>query len=202
MKTGELVQDRYVIQALAGSGGMGQVYRALDTHSGDTVAIKVVGAQGSGDPIRFAREVEILAEVDDPGVVRYRGHGQSPSGDAYLIMDWLDGEDLKAYLQQRRLGVAEAVEIVNAVARSLGTLHERNIVHRDLKPGNVFLLGLVFRSFIRQCCLARSRRSSSNPWTRKFQYRCRFAPHPPKPPSPRRFAPRRVPTRLRLTHQR
>jgi eukaryotic-like serine/threonine-protein kinase len=139
MRIGHLLAERFALEQLAGRGGMGEVYRAQDRITGRPVALKVLHGQG-GDAARFEREARILAEIDHPLVVRYVGHGALPTGEPYLAMEWLEGEDLAARLTRERPTVAESVALAVQVAEALAALHERGIVHRDLKPSNVFLV--------------------------------------------------------------
>ncbi len=140
MRIGQLLAERFVLERLAGRGGMGEVYRAEDRSTGQPVAIKVLHGQQGTEQARFEREARILAEVDHPLVVRYVAHGALPTGEPYLAMEWLEGEDLAARLGRDRLTAAESVTLAMRVAEALAALHERGIVHRDLKPSNVFLV--------------------------------------------------------------
>src|SRR5258708_35687219 len=88
-----VVADRFVVERLAGRGGMGLVYRAVDRVSGEPVAIKVI-ADDEGDAPRFAREAQLLAELDHPAIVRYVAHGATAEGKPYLVMEWLRGDEL------------------------------------------------------------------------------------------------------------
>ncbi|MDC3958981.1 serine/threonine-protein kinase [Polyangium jinanense] len=141
MQPGELVAHRFLIEGLAGSGGMGSVFRARDLQEGAPAAIKVVRTRGPRDLARFDVEARLLAELHHPGIVRYIAHGFTAAGDPFLAMEWLDGEDLSARLARGRLGVEESVALLLAVAEALAIAHARGVVHRDIKPGNVFLVG-------------------------------------------------------------
>lgn len=90
MLGGEILADRFVIERLAGSGGMGEVYRAHDRETGRPVAIKVLLGERAADMDRFEREVRILSSITHPRVVHYLTHGLLPSGHPYLVMEWLD----------------------------------------------------------------------------------------------------------------
>jgi hypothetical protein len=141
MKLGALLSDRFEIAQPIATGGMGEVFRALDRASGEAVAVKVISEERGHRSARFAREVELLAELSHPGIVRYIAHGETPAGARFLVMEWLDGEDLKARLEREALTVSEAVTLATRVAEALGVAHARGIVHRDLKPSNLFLPG-------------------------------------------------------------
>jgi eukaryotic-like serine/threonine-protein kinase len=141
MRAGEMIDDRFEIERLSGSGGMGQVYRARDRLSGEPVAIKVLYDSTAPDVGRFAREAEVLAMLRHPGIVRYVGHGTTEGGAPYLAMEWLDGQTLAELLATRDLSPAEGVAFSARVAQSLGAIHRRGYVHRDVKPSNIFLRG-------------------------------------------------------------
>jgi hypothetical protein len=120
---------------------MGEVWKALDQASGQPVAVKLLPANALEDAARFAREAQTLAELSHPRVVRYVAHGAEAGEDPYLVMEWLDGEDLAARLARGPLSVDESVALAVTVAEALAFAHERGVVHRDLKPGNLFLPG-------------------------------------------------------------
>jgi hypothetical protein len=141
MRPRERLVDRFELEQQIGTGGMGEVFRARDPISGEAVAIKILSKERSHGTERFAREVKVLAELSHPGIVRYISHGVTPSGELYLVMEWLDGDTLEARLQRGPLTLSEAVILGTRVAEALGTAHARGIVHRDLKPSNLFLPG-------------------------------------------------------------
>src|SRR5580704_8522882 len=120
---------------------MGSVHRARDEATGAAVALKVLrGAAAAGDEERrFAREAATLAELDHPGIVRYVAHGGAAEGDAYLAMEWIEGETLSARLARGPLSVDDTLALGFRMATALGAAHARGVVHRDLKPGNVML---------------------------------------------------------------
>lgn len=138
-RSGEVIAGRFTIEHLAGSGGMGQVYRARDRRSGRLVALKVMHDAERLELERFAREARILATLSHPGVVRYIDSGTTPEGEPYLVMEWLSGETLSARLQRTHVTLAESLSLGRRVASALGAIHRRGIVHRDLKPSNLFL---------------------------------------------------------------
>ena len=139
MQLGERLGDRFELVQQVGTGGMGEVFLARDPATGEVVADKVISDARGHRGARFAREVELLAELSHPGIVRYISHGETPEGELYLVMEWLEGEDLSQRLEREPLTVGEAVQLVTRVAQALGAVHARGIVHRDLKPGNLFL---------------------------------------------------------------
>ena len=141
MMPGEQLGDRFELEQAIKSGGMGEVFRARDRFTGEAVAVKVIAEERGLRTERFAREIQLLAELTHPGIVRYISHGVTSSGKRFLAMEWLDGEDLRARLVRGPLAVGEAVTLGTRVAEALGVAHARGIVHRDLKPSNLLLPG-------------------------------------------------------------
>jgi predicted ATPase/predicted Ser/Thr protein kinase len=141
MTPGAVVADRFEIVRLAGAGGMGRVYRALDRLTGEPVALKVMHDARSREADRFAREARVLAELHHPGIVRYVAHGATPAGEPFLAMEWIDGEDLGQHLAHRRPSLGEVLALARRLAEALGAAHRQGVVHRDVKPSNVLLPG-------------------------------------------------------------
>jgi tetratricopeptide (TPR) repeat protein len=131
---------RFRIEQPAGTGAMGKVYRAIDPDTGERVALKVIHGANDLDLTRFAREARLLAALSHPGIVRYVEHGTTPAGEAYLAMEWLDGEDLRARLAREELSIDETIVLARRAASALAELHEHRLVHRDIKPANLFLV--------------------------------------------------------------
>ncbi|HWO20283.1 MAG TPA: protein kinase, partial [Kofleriaceae bacterium] len=141
MDAGELLADRFEIEHRVGVGGMSEVFRARDRASGEVVAIKVLTDVQERQTARFIREVALLSTLSHPGIVRYIAHGEAPAGELFLVMEWLDGEDLEHRLARGQLTVGEALTLATRVAEALGAAHARGATHRDLKPANLFLPG-------------------------------------------------------------
>jgi tetratricopeptide (TPR) repeat protein len=140
MIAGERVADRFVIEKKAGSGGTGTVFRAKDTLTGETVAVKILHEGRNQKTERFVAEARVLSELKHPGIVRYVTHGTTSDRDPYLAMEWLEGEDLAARLARERLTVAESIDVVKKVGDALELAHARGVIHRDVKPSNIFLV--------------------------------------------------------------
>ncbi len=137
---GTLVANRFTVEALAGRGGMGAVYRARDALSGQRVALKLLLPSPSTEaPLRFTREASLLAELRHPGIVSHIAHGLTEQGQPFLAMEWLEGEDLARRLARQPLSLAETLALMRRAAHALGFVHQRGILHRDLKPSNLFL---------------------------------------------------------------
>ncbi|MDC0674501.1 serine/threonine-protein kinase [Nannocystis radixulma] len=141
MKPGEVVGDRFILEYHAGTGGMAEVYRAADRATGDAVAVKMLAQRRGAERARFEREAEVLAELRHPAIVRYVARGLVPSGEPYLVMEWLEGEDLAHRLERSPLSVIECITLGARTADALGAAHARGVIHRDLKPSNLFLVG-------------------------------------------------------------
>ena len=139
VRPGDVVADRFVIERVAGAGGMGTVYRALDQETGLPVALKVL--LGRDGALRFAREARLLSSARHPAIVRHVASGAAEDGSPYLVMEWVEGEELVARLGRGRLGVGDSVRLARRVADALATVHALGVVHRDLKPSNLLLGG-------------------------------------------------------------
>ena len=130
----------YEIQAAIGSGGMGDVYKALDTRLGRTVAIKVLPAAAVADPERkrrFVREAKTASALNHPGIITIHDIG-SDKGIDFIAMEYLPGKTL-AELIDKGLGLREALNYAVRVADALRAAHAIGIVHRDLKPANIMV---------------------------------------------------------------
>ena len=139
---GQVIIDRYRVVALAGRGGMGEVYRAEDLKLSQIVAIKFLPASLSNDAgalARFHSEVRIARQVSHPNVCRVFDIGDA-DGVPFLTMEYVDGEDLASLIRRiGRLSTDKAIEIARQVCAGLAAAHERGVIHRDLKPANLML---------------------------------------------------------------
>ncbi|MCG8416814.1 MAG: protein kinase [Proteobacteria bacterium] len=139
MQPGTVVAGRYVIEALAGSGGMASVYKARDQREGCTVAFKVLQVRSEHLDQRFARESKLLHELHHPAIVRYLDSGVTDREQRFLVMEWLDGEDLSSRVSRQPLTITETLILAERITSALTFLHSMRIVHRDVKPANIFL---------------------------------------------------------------
>lgn len=104
---GELIANRFLIEALAATGGMGAVFRARDLSNGESVAIKFVRLTRELALERFAREAQVLSELHHPAIVRYITHGPTGRDGMYLAMEWLEGDDLARTLTRVQLSFTQ-----------------------------------------------------------------------------------------------
>jgi len=141
---GQIIAERYRVVAMAGRGGMGEVYRAEDLTLGQVVAIKFLPESLSQDAATLARfhsEVRIARQVSHPNVCRVYDVGQFGNF-VFLSMEYVDGEDLASLIRRiGRLPADKGVEIARKLCAGLAAAHEKGVLHRDLKPSNVMLDG-------------------------------------------------------------
>lgn len=137
-----LLNNRYRLVELIGSGGMAVVYKAIDTLLHRPVAIKILREAYADDPTflaRFQQEARAAARLDHPNVVTIYDVGQD--GDLhYIVMEYVEGEDLKTIIRREgRLSVGRAVDIAAQIAAGVGHAHKMGIIHCDVKPQNVLV---------------------------------------------------------------
>ena len=133
-----MAEDRignYRVIRQLGEGGMGVVYEAVREDIGVRAAIKVLRLEFARHPeiaARFFQEARAANLIQHPGIVRIFDYGQLPSGSAYLAMEYLDGESLRArLLTEERLSEAVTLRIGRQIASALATAHASQVVHRD-----------------------------------------------------------------------
>ncbi|HZH13525.1 MAG TPA: serine/threonine-protein kinase, partial [Archangium sp.] len=140
--SGPLFAGRYALVRLLGRGGMGTVYQARDSLVGDVVALKTLelGKDAGPDALeRFTREVRLARRITHPHVARMHDLG-THEGQAFLTMEFVEGEDLRALLaRERPLAASRAARIALAICEGLAAAHAAGVVHRDLKPANILV---------------------------------------------------------------
>lgn len=139
MKPGDHVADRFVIETLARSAGMGAIFRACDQRTRSPVALKTTLGARHAEAQRLVREAELLRNISHPQIVAYVHHGHFEAS-PFLVLEWLDGEDLADRLERRGLNLEQSLALAERAARALSALHERGIVHGALEPENIFLV--------------------------------------------------------------
>jgi serine/threonine protein kinase len=125
-----------------GEGGMGVVWKALDTALDREVAIKILPeamAGGAQRRARFQREAKLLASLNHPGIATVFGVHDA-DGVHFLAMELVPGEDLALRLERGRMEVEEAIAVARRIAEALEAAHGQGVIHRDLKPGNVLVM--------------------------------------------------------------
>ncbi len=143
LKIGDSFARKYVIKSLLGEGGMGVVYRAVDTILDEPVALKVISERlvGGQDSVeRMKREVVLARRVSHPGVCRIYDIGESEIGVPYVSMEYIDGRPLSDLIAESApLTLREGVPLARQVLDALSAAHKVNVVHRDLKPDNIMV---------------------------------------------------------------
>jgi eukaryotic-like serine/threonine-protein kinase len=133
------LEGRFRLEACVGRGGMGEVWRARDLKRGEAVAVKRVLRAAGGDRARLLRETEALRRLSHDNVVRYLGSGFDEADQPYLVLEWLEGEDLARRQVRAPLSLEQALAALDQVLIGLQACHAQGVVHRDLKLSNVFL---------------------------------------------------------------
>jgi len=140
-KPGDLVGGRYRVESVLGSGGMGIVLDAVDEGSGEHVALKLLRNVSNPTAVdRFFREARAMSRLATRHAVRVRGVGSAGDAAPFLVMDRLEGSDLRERV--RKSGACAPAEVADwmiQACEALAHAHENGIVHRDLKPSNLFL---------------------------------------------------------------
>jgi hypothetical protein len=143
LSVGDVVADRYRIDAVLGEGGMGIVYRAEHLHLRKRFAIKVLLPEWTSIPdvvARFEREAVAAGNIQSPHVVAATDFGRLPDGSFFLAMEHVDGRTLATVLEGGALESARALHVLRGMVSALLAAHALGIVHRDLKPENIMLI--------------------------------------------------------------
>jgi eukaryotic-like serine/threonine-protein kinase len=146
-RVGVTLSGRYRLQRLIATGGMGQVWEAVDSRLGRRVAVKVLKAEYSSDPEfveRFRAEARTVAMLNHPGIASVHDYGETEmDGEgrtAYLVMELVNGEPLNSVIKRTgRLSLRHALDMLEQTGRALQVAHTAGLVHRDVKPGNILI---------------------------------------------------------------
>lgn len=144
--TGQLIRNRYRVEACIGEGGVSVVYRGQDLTRGRAVAIKVLPRQGAAvDELaqRFRREIAAAQRIDHPSVPAVYDSGQLDDGALFVVMELLHGQLLSTVIERGALEVRRALIIARQILVSLDAAHRVGIVHRDVKPKNVMVVAVA-----------------------------------------------------------
>ncbi len=140
----QVLDGNYRITRFVGRGAMGTIYEAIQLRLNKRVAIKMISRDLAENPLalaRFRREAEVTSQLGHPHIVNVFDFGTTPSGESYMAMELLEGEDLEVRLRRvGRLPLSAVTLLIKQVASALAATHARGIVHRDLKPANLFLV--------------------------------------------------------------
>jgi len=144
LQPGDVIEGKYRIVRLLGQGGMGAVYEGENTRIHRKVAIKVLHEQvaAKADVVqRFEREAQAAGRIGSEHIVEVLDLGSLPSGERFMVMEYLEGESLGDRIKKRsKLSPHEVARVLHGLLEGLGAAHVAGIVHRDLKPDNVFLV--------------------------------------------------------------
>ena len=140
---GTTFAQRYQLQKRLGAGGMAIVYKALDLHTDKMRAIKILRpelATDSTQSIRFLREVKAARAARHEGIVEIFELGELPDGNAFFVLEYLDGITLARRLGRGLLPLSQVFDIIVQVLRALHGAHTQGVVHRDIKSENIMLI--------------------------------------------------------------
>ncbi|MBK9263400.1 MAG: protein kinase [Polyangiaceae bacterium] len=144
LNPGQVLDEKYQILRLLGTGGMGAVYEGENLRIKRRVAIKVLHASVSSaadNVARFEREAQAAGRIGSEHICEVLDLGVLPDGSRYMVMEYLDGETLSQRIKKNgRLAPAQSIPLMAQVLDALGAAHTAGIVHRDLKPDNIFIL--------------------------------------------------------------
>ncbi len=142
-QTNDVLEDKYILGPVIGTGGMGVVFKAMNQRIGRWVAIKVLRPEVVGDETqlaRFSEEARLAGSIGHDGIVEIIDLVTPETGPPYIVMELLEGQSLSRYLKKKKvLSPTKALRITLGVLEALDAAHRREIIHRDVKPGNIFL---------------------------------------------------------------
>lgn len=141
---GATLEQRYELVSLLGTGGMGAVFLGKHKLIGRPLAVKILDCRRLDEAegrSRLFREAEAAAAIGHPNIIDVIDVGVSELGDPFLVMEYLEGEDLASFLDANGpLNTSSALPLLEQILLGLQAAHSKGIVHRDLKPGNIFLV--------------------------------------------------------------
>src|SRR5580700_2456319 len=144
LEAGQVIDGKYRLTRLMGTGGMGAVYEGENVLIRRRVAIKILNADSASNKEnirRFEREAQAAGEIGNEHILEVLDIGALPNGDRYMVMEFLDGETLAARIERLgRLTPKQVAPIALQFLAALASAHAAGIIHRDLKPENIFIL--------------------------------------------------------------
>jgi serine/threonine-protein kinase len=140
---GHVLDGRYRVEAVLGQGGMGMVFKGLQTSVQRPVALKTLHPQLAMAPTffeRFRREAEVASRLHHPNIITIFDFGRTPEGLCYYVMEYLAGESLKERIKRDGpFSLRQAAAVIEQAAAGVAHAHHQNVIHRDLKPHNIML---------------------------------------------------------------
>lgn len=145
LRPGDVIDRRYQVGRLIGSGGMATVFEVHDVASGRRLAMKVLHRQLLLHPVipqRFLQEAKAASALDTPHAVKVEGTGNLADGSPYIVMEYLEGQPLNVIIEQKGdpFDPERVLSLADQVAQGIHEAHVRGIIHRDLKPENIFVI--------------------------------------------------------------
>ncbi len=144
LQPGEIIDGKYRIVQLIGEGGMGEVYEGENTRIKRRVAIKVLHAavaEKTDVVARFEREAQAAGRIGSEHIVEVLDLGNLPSGERFMVMEYMDGEDLTARIKGLgKIPPVQCIPLMDQILEGLAAAHDAQIIHRDLKPDNIYIL--------------------------------------------------------------
>ena len=143
--TGELIDNRYLLQRLIASGGMATIYAGIDTRLDRPVAVKIMHAHLANDEAfvsRFIKEAKATAALSHPNIVSIQDQGWNEGGPpaVFLVMELVEGSTLRDFLnQQGAVSIEQMFQLMTPVISALAAAHKIGIIHRDIKPENILI---------------------------------------------------------------
>jgi len=143
--TGELIDNRYLLQRILASGGMATIYAGLDTRLDRPVAVKIMHPHLANDEAfvsRFIKEAKATAALSHPNIVSIQDQGWNEGGApaVFIVMELVEGSTLRDFLnEQGALSIEQLFQFLNPVASALSAAHRIGIIHRDIKPENILI---------------------------------------------------------------
>jgi serine/threonine-protein kinase len=143
--TGELIDNRYLLQRRLAAGGMATIYAGIDTRLDRPVAVKIMHAHLANDEAfvsRFIKEAKATAALSHPNIVSIQDQGWNEGGPpaVFLVMELVEGTTLRDFLNENgALNAEQTIQIINPVLSALAAAHKIGIIHRDIKPENILI---------------------------------------------------------------
>lgn len=144
VRQGDVLSERYRVEAFIGSGAYGSIFSAIDTLTMERVAVKALPppSEGLNETAvgRFHREMKVISSLRHPNVITMYDYGETPDRIVYMVLEYVDGPTLYDLVSERRFATDAALSVTRQIALGLKEAHDLGVVHRDLKPQNIMLM--------------------------------------------------------------